>query len=913
MKNTRMAAGLLAVALQGAGMLSVQAQGPNKINFQGRLADGTNLFSGAVGLQLRVYTNAAGGAFLYEDSNTVTVVDGVYSTFIGDNTTFGTLNTALAAPRTWVEVVADGQVFSPRYELAAVPYALNSPATANFVQKTGDSMTGPLAVDASSISSPNAAYELGGGVSLRATAAPGASWAVGVRGRVSQTDPSFATRSIRGVTGVGNTVGGPSTTVNGGYFNAKVYASATDGILALTGVGADAEVEPGAAGFNPLQTLIGGRFGAAGANAGLANAYGVLAHSVEVHDGDNQGVIGIARGSRTSNVGVGGAANASDSQLQAVNVNSNGVGVYAFNPDTNGFAFYADGASNMINGSLVVSNTLIAGRFVGDGSGLTNLVGGGGPETDPVWLAQKPGYLATNVAAATYVKKAGDAMTGALAVDASNISSPNAAYELGGGVSLRATAAPGASWAVGVRGRVSQTDPSFATRSIRGVTGAGSSVGGPSTTVNGGYFNAKVYAGATDGILALTGVGADAEVEPGATGFNPLQALIGGRFGAAGSNAGLAKAYGVVAHSVEVHDGDNQGVIGIARGSRTSNVGVGGAANASDSQMQSITVSSNGVGVYAYNPDPLGYALYANGPSNMIGGSLVVSNTLTAGRFVGDGAGLTNVPGAGTSTNYVKKIGDNMTGNLALDLTGISSPTAAYELGGGLSLRASPLAGATYAVGIRGRVSQTDASLSARSLRGVAGIANSIGGPSTTVNGGYFNAKIYASATDGVLGLTGVAADAEVEPGATGFNPLQLMIGGRFGAAASNAGLMRAVGVMGHATEAHLGDNLGAIGIARNSTNSNIGVAGVANLSDAQIQALNGLPQGAGVYANNGNLVDGYGVYALGASNYFSGVVNSDGGFAAAGAPGLTTNIVVTTPSGSNTLIFSKGILIGVQ
>ena len=676
-------------------------------------------------------------------------------------------------------------------------------------------------------------------------------------------------------------------------------------------MGADAEVEPGATGFNPFQLLIGGRFGASASNAGLAKAYGVVATSVDEHDGDNQAVVGIARGSRTSNIGVGGAATASDGQLLAISVSSNGVGVYAYNPDPDGFALYANGPSNMIEGSLVVSNTLTAGRFFGDGSGLTNI--GAGSESDPVWLAEKAGYVTTNFAATSFVHRVGDTMTGTLALTPANVSSPNSAYELGGGVSVRATAAPGAAYAIGMRGRVSQTDANAGARAVRGAGGAVSSVGGPLTDISGGYFNAKIYSNAASGARTVTGVGADAEVEPGATGFNPFQVLIGGRFGASASNAGLAKAYGIVATSVDEHDGENQAVVGIARGSRTSNIGVGGAATASDAQLASIAVSSNGVGVYAYNPDPDGFALYANGPSNMIEGSLVVSNKLVAGRFFGDGSGLTNLPGGVLATNYVKKVGDSMTGALAIDASNVMSPNSAYEQGGGMSLRATASNGAVWAVGVRGRVSQTDANAGTRSIRGVSGAANSVGGPLSSLHGGYFNAKVYAAAASGAQLTVGVGADAEVEPGATGFNPLQNLIGGRFGVSASNAGLARATGVIGHSVDPHDGYNAGVIGFARNSSNSNVGVAGLVNLSNAEIEGTPPVAQGAALYANNGNTNDGYAVYSLGVSNYFSGVVDADGGFAVGGTKGLTTNIVVTTPGGSNTLIFSKGILIGVQ
>ena len=62
---------------------SAFAEVPQLINYQGRLLSGTNLVNGTVGLSLRLFKVPAGGTSLYEDSNTVTVADGLYSTFIG--------------------------------------------------------------------------------------------------------------------------------------------------------------------------------------------------------------------------------------------------------------------------------------------------------------------------------------------------------------------------------------------------------------------------------------------------------------------------------------------------------------------------------------------------------------------------------------------------------------------------------------------------------------------------------------------------------------------------------------------------------------------------------------------------------------------------------------------------------------
>ena len=112
------------------------AQPPALINYQGRLVDGTNLVSGNVGLSLRLVDDATGGTVLYEDSNTVAVVDGLYATLIGDDTTAGSLNAALAVTNVWLEVAVDNVALTPRERIASVAYAL--------VAEQAASITGPV-------------------------------------------------------------------------------------------------------------------------------------------------------------------------------------------------------------------------------------------------------------------------------------------------------------------------------------------------------------------------------------------------------------------------------------------------------------------------------------------------------------------------------------------------------------------------------------------------------------------------------------------------------------------------------------------------------------------------------------------------------------------------------------------------
>jgi hypothetical protein len=115
----RTAAILLTLTLTGSSL----AQVPETLNYQGRLITGTNLVNGTVGLNLSLYTASSGGTLVYQDSNTVTVVDGLYSTYIGDDTVTGNLYDALTNAQVWLQVNVNGVDLSPRERLVSVPYA----------------------------------------------------------------------------------------------------------------------------------------------------------------------------------------------------------------------------------------------------------------------------------------------------------------------------------------------------------------------------------------------------------------------------------------------------------------------------------------------------------------------------------------------------------------------------------------------------------------------------------------------------------------------------------------------------------------------------------------------------------------------------------------------------------------------
>jgi len=106
-----------------AGLASAQV--PDLINYQGRLTDGATLVNGNVEMVLSIYDSEFAATPLFEDSNTVTVVDGFYSTYIGDDPVgAGSLTSVLATSNTWLGVTVNGVALTPRERIAAVAYAL---------------------------------------------------------------------------------------------------------------------------------------------------------------------------------------------------------------------------------------------------------------------------------------------------------------------------------------------------------------------------------------------------------------------------------------------------------------------------------------------------------------------------------------------------------------------------------------------------------------------------------------------------------------------------------------------------------------------------------------------------------------------------------------------------------------------
>ena len=123
----------VAVAILLSTMAASHAQVPDLINYQGRLVDGTNLVNGQREIVFRIYddaTNELPSSLHYADTDTVSVVDGLYHTTIGDAGP-GELSAALQGGERWLEVRVDGARMLPRERIASVPFAILAAGVTN--------------------------------------------------------------------------------------------------------------------------------------------------------------------------------------------------------------------------------------------------------------------------------------------------------------------------------------------------------------------------------------------------------------------------------------------------------------------------------------------------------------------------------------------------------------------------------------------------------------------------------------------------------------------------------------------------------------------------------------------------------------------------------------------------------------
>jgi type VI secretion system secreted protein VgrG len=100
------------------------AEVPIEFNYQGRIVDGTNLVNGTSTVLINLFDAETGGGQVYSETQSVGVVDGLYSLSVGaSNSVPGSLSSALAVDPLYLELSFDGATLSPRTRIVSVPYA----------------------------------------------------------------------------------------------------------------------------------------------------------------------------------------------------------------------------------------------------------------------------------------------------------------------------------------------------------------------------------------------------------------------------------------------------------------------------------------------------------------------------------------------------------------------------------------------------------------------------------------------------------------------------------------------------------------------------------------------------------------------------------------------------------------------
>lgn len=283
--------------------LPATAQAPQVVNYQGRLLDGTNLVNGSVGLSLRLFDAGSGGTKHYEDSNTVTVVDGLYSTLIGDHPTNTAFLAALTNTAIWVEAAVNGVTLSPRERLASVAYAL---ATRGLLAGANGSITLSPESGSNTIHASAAYATLAGG--YQNSIAENAFGAFIGSGEANQVGADSYASAIGG--GSVNAVGGDSAAaaVAGGSGN-KVGAHAPTAAIgggsvnSISDYGSSATIAGGANNFigsNAVFSTVGGgqdnRIAGDNTSAGIAGGWGNV-----VGTNSDYGAIGGGQDNQISN------------------------------------------------------------------------------------------------------------------------------------------------------------------------------------------------------------------------------------------------------------------------------------------------------------------------------------------------------------------------------------------------------------------------------------------------------------------------------------------------------------------------------------------------------------------------------------------------------------------------------------
>jgi len=128
---------IVSLLVMGPSVTMLQAAPPNLVNYQGNLTDtGGTPADGDFPMTFRIFDAATSGLLLYEETQTVTVTNGIYNVLIGAGTvTVGSFDPALfSAAQRWLEVKVGTEVLTPRQRIVSVAYALQAHEAAHAAQ-----------------------------------------------------------------------------------------------------------------------------------------------------------------------------------------------------------------------------------------------------------------------------------------------------------------------------------------------------------------------------------------------------------------------------------------------------------------------------------------------------------------------------------------------------------------------------------------------------------------------------------------------------------------------------------------------------------------------------------------------------------------------------------------------------------
>ena len=345
--------------------LAASAQPPALINHQGRLVDGTNLVNDTVEIVFRMYHQDMGGAPQYAETQTVVVVDGLYSAMIGaSNASPTALEGALDGETVYLEIAVDGTALSPRERLICAPYAMVATTVPTGSIETA--MLADQAVTGAKIADGTVTFaDIGpnGASSGQVMKWNGIAWAAG-----NDAAPSLASYDENGTfspapvasgadaiaQGAGAAVLGPGSVVGGGKEN-TIQAAATNAVVA----GGWQNVIESGAGWS----VIGGGYG----NTNKAGA-----HVATIGGGSWN----VAHSAAT--VG-GGSGNWAASQLSTIGGGQyNAIGQGVIFPSSIYTADYAVVAGGYLNGIYSDNGTIGGGQYnyIGTNANAAAIAGG---------------------------------------------------------------------------------------------------------------------------------------------------------------------------------------------------------------------------------------------------------------------------------------------------------------------------------------------------------------------------------------------------------------------------------------------------------------------------------------------------------------------------------------------------------